>query len=266
MDDDHITREIVAAWSRVPEFFEAGCKVFMAWVKAYGTAIAKLAEEHAWPPPKGYMTASDADHYGLPSTCRGEWRPIGLNHPCGAFGLPADVVTPYVPITAKNKRHILEYRTPEQARAHDCIILWRVYTSHARLTPAISGCDSLFNDLAAIDPDFDLRRFLMDLGGVLDSPAGPALIADAWGRVREQLPHRAPVGEMPGLILEKLRRLPEHKGLTGPQLLDWLQAPDAAQSEGRGQIFISEDTLKVHLEKLKPYGVRNAPRIGYYAR
>jgi hypothetical protein len=266
MDDDQIAREIVAAWSRAPEFFRDGCKAFVAWVKDYGEEIGRLSRERACPSDRVCGTGSDTDHYCLPSKCQGSWRPLDLCHPCGSFGLGADIVTPYAPITIKDDRHVLVSMSPEQVRAHDAMILWRVYASNARLMLAVSGRDSLFDELVEIYPDFDLRRFLMNLGALLDGRAGPAIVSDAWSRVREQLPHRAPVGEIPGLILERLRRLPEHRGLTKPQLLDWLQDADAARSEGREPIFIGEDTLKDHLQKLKPYGVRNAPRIGYYAR
>jgi len=185
------TREIVETFSERPDFFLAGCKGFMGWVKTYGEKVKRLSEERTWPPADGYMTALDTDHYCLKSTCHGEWRSVNLCHPCGSFGLDANLVTPYVPVkTAGDGRHAIEYMTEDQVWAHDCVILWQVYVRHARLTPAIPGRGCLYDALVKIYCDFDLKRFLLDLRAVLDSPAGPALVADAWRRMRDRLPKK----------------------------------------------------------------------------
>ncbi len=230
--DDALKREIVAAWSRVPEFFEDGCKYFMRWVKEYGEAIGKLAEERHLPPAgaNDHMTVSDTDHAYLPSTCQGEWRPIDLCHPCGAFGIGADLVTPYSPVKATAKRHILEHVTDKQDRARDCMLLWRVYAKNTRRLPTTPGQRSLFDDLKAIYPDFDLRRFMMDLGAVLDSPAGPAMVTDAWRRVeRDVVPPNVPVTDDE---MEVLFVLDERDTLTtNPQVVAALKVKRFRRSE-----------------------------------
>ena len=68
-----------------------------------------------------------------------------------------------------------------------------------------------------------------------------------------------PLPSRPKLIYEKLISLQEHEAMTGPEILDWL-------SKKHG-INIDEGTLRnTYLKPLKPYGLVNTPRVGYYIR
>jgi hypothetical protein len=69
---------------------------------------------------------------------------------------------------------------------------------------------------------------------------------------------KGPVSKRAGLIYDKLKSLtPPKHGMTTNELLDWL-------SQERENI--DEKTLRRHLNELKPYGLDNKPRIGYYLK
>jgi hypothetical protein len=68
---------------------------------------------------------------------------------------------------------------------------------------------------------------------------------------------RQPVSKRAGRILEKLRSLPEHKGMDTSALLAYLQ------SLGDN---IDDGTLRKALRELEPYGIDNRPKIGYFVR
>jgi len=68
---------------------------------------------------------------------------------------------------------------------------------------------------------------------------------------------RKPVSKRAGLILKKLRSLPEHEGMTMPNLLEWLSVEH--------KIWPDEGTVRRYLKELDPYGLkRDKPKIGYY--
>lgn len=69
---------------------------------------------------------------------------------------------------------------------------------------------------------------------------------------------REPVSDIAGLILDKLRSLPEHKGMDTSALLSWLSQEHHKDIEDR--------TLRRYLNELKPYGLQNKAKIGYYIR
>jgi len=46
--------------------------------------------------------------------------------------------------------------------------------------------------------------------------------------------------------------------MTTPELLDWLGQEH--------HVYIDDKTLRNHLKELKPYGLMNRPRIGYFLR
>ena len=67
-----------------------------------------------------------------------------------------------------------------------------------------------------------------------------------------------PLGEKPAAVLELLKAQPEHKALTGKEILQQLDAKN---------IIIDQSTLtKSIIPTLRPYGVRNERkgRAGYY--
>ena len=65
-----------------------------------------------------------------------------------------------------------------------------------------------------------------------------------------------PLSERAAAVLELLKTLPEHRGMTGPKILETLDAKS---------INIDQSTLtKNIIPELKSYGVKNRPRIGYY--
>jgi len=68
---------------------------------------------------------------------------------------------------------------------------------------------------------------------------------------------RIPLGGNAGLLFEKLITLPEHKGMTGRQITDWLQ-------NDHDTIIDESRVAKELVPALKPYGIKNTPRIGYY--
>jgi hypothetical protein len=73
----------------------------------------------------------------------------------------------------------------------------------------------------------------------------------------ERTPIREPLGTNASLLYEKLITLPEHVGITGPAVLDWF-------SEEHGKIVDQSTLTKEILPPLKPYGLRNKPKIGYF--
>ena len=65
-----------------------------------------------------------------------------------------------------------------------------------------------------------------------------------------------PLSENAVKVREILLGLPPDQALTGPKLLDVLATQD---------VFIDQGTLtKRIIPELKPYGVQNKPRVGYY--
>jgi hypothetical protein len=58
-------------------------------------------------------------------------------------------------------------------------------------------------------------------------------------------------------VLELLKTLPEHEGLTGNKIIEALS---------QKRIFIDQSTLTKNIIPIlkKGYGVKNQPRIGYY--
>ena len=65
-----------------------------------------------------------------------------------------------------------------------------------------------------------------------------------------------PLSEKAAAVLELLKTVPEHRGMIGPKILEALD---------KKNILIDQSTLtKNIIPELKPYGVKNRPRIGYY--
>jgi len=75
----------------------------------------------------------------------------------------------------------------------------------------------------------------------------------AAGKTQER---RTPLGKRAAMLYEYLRSLPEHEAKTTPELLEWW-----SQTTGRE---IDEGALRDVLEELKPYGLKNKPRVGFY--
>lgn len=69
---------------------------------------------------------------------------------------------------------------------------------------------------------------------------------------------REPVTKRAGLILDKLRSLPEQKGMTTSALLAWLSKEHNDD--------VDDKTLRRKLKELEPYGLQNKPKIGYFVR
>lgn len=71
---------------------------------------------------------------------------------------------------------------------------------------------------------------------------------------------REPLGHSAAAVYEELLKLPVHRGLTGPDLLDALSKRDPP-------VLIDQSTLTSRLvPELRPYGIENKPRVGYYIR
>jgi hypothetical protein len=73
---------------------------------------------------------------------------------------------------------------------------------------------------------------------------------------KEQASQRKPLTQKAGLIYEKLQSLPEHKGMTLPEIQNWLY--------DEHEINLDEGTWKTIRRELIPYDLKNAKRIGYY--
>lgn len=68
-----------------------------------------------------------------------------------------------------------------------------------------------------------------------------------------------PLPKAPRLLYEKLKSLKPHEAMTTDEILDWLS--------NKHEKHISESTLyKTYLKPLKPYGLKNKPKTGYYIR
>ncbi len=98
------------------------------------------------------------------------------------------------------------------------------------------------------------------------TPNEPAEVAPADDESAESGTERKPLGRIAAVIYEKLKSLPEHRGMDTPALLAWLADRKAAEAEGRDIEILDDGTLRGHLKQIKPYGLRNAPKIGYYVR
>lgn len=73
------------------------------------------------------------------------------------------------------------------------------------------------------------------------------------------IPQKPPLGEIAGLIYEKLKSLPEHKAMTLPKISEWLAVDK--------KIIVDETTIRTkHLPQLDPYGLYHKKRIGYCLR
>ena len=67
----------------------------------------------------------------------------------------------------------------------------------------------------------------------------------------------APLPKTARLVYEKLKNLKPHEAMTGPDLLAWLSKEH--------DIEIDDKTLrKTYLEPIKPYGLENKAKVGYY--
>jgi hypothetical protein len=69
---------------------------------------------------------------------------------------------------------------------------------------------------------------------------------------------KEPVSKRAGLILDKLKSLPEHEAMNTAALLAWLSKFHHDD--------IDDATLRRTLREMKPYGLLNKPKIGYYLR
>lgn len=86
-----------------------------------------------------------------------------------------------------------------------------------------------------------------------------AALEEGKKAVTDVSPQKPPLGPIASLIYEKLKSLPEHKAMTGPEIADWLN--------NEHEINLDESTIRTnHLEQLKPYGLYNKKRIGYCIR
>jgi hypothetical protein len=74
--------------------------------------------------------------------------------------------------------------------------------------------------------------------------------------VAKAKPIRKPLGKIPALVFDHLLTLPEHKALNGPEILKWM-------ADEHGIFKTERDLYKEILPPIKPFGLRNDPRIGY---
>jgi len=82
-------------------------------------------------------------------------------------------------------------------------------------------------------------------------------IKEATMKVRDFQPD--PLPKTAKMIHDKLLSLPDGKAMLGEELLNWLG------EKKQGYLNISQPTLQSHhLALLKPYGLMNKPRVGYY--
>ena len=82
----------------------------------------------------------------------------------------------------------------------------------------------------------------------------------AWTKARvrpKKLPILSPTA---ALFYEILLALPPHRGLTAPQVLDMIREKDPVK-------LVAPETLRGRIKaELVPYGIDNAPRIGYFIK
>jgi len=78
-------------------------------------------------------------------------------------------------------------------------------------------------------------------------------------KTNDDLPAKnGPISKTARLILHKLKQLDPEEAMLTSDILDWL-------SDNHNKI-IDESTLQRHLREIKPYGLTNKPRIGYFIR
>lgn len=80
--------------------------------------------------------------------------------------------------------------------------------------------------------------------------------------VQKAINRKPPLSNCAAMIYEKLRSLPSHKGMTTPEIQEWFY-DQTRRDEGAGK-NLDEGTWKRYRKKLESYGLKNAPRIGYF--
>ena len=106
-------------------------------------------------------------------------------------------------------------------------------------------------ELALFDKKKQEYKEMISKDSVSELLAGQ-LISDSRGTGNGQLP----VPKKAGLILEKLKSLPKHEAMLTNDILTWLSREK--------EIEMDEKTLRGYLKQLKPHGVKNERRVGYY--
>ena len=101
-----------------------------------------------------------------------------------------------------------------------------------------------------------LAQRLRDAAGDAKTQLASGEKTDTAGDTNKSKKKLKPLSEKAVAVLELLKTLPEHRGMTGPKILETLDAKS---------IYIDQSTLtKNIIPELRHYGVKNKPRIGYY--
>jgi hypothetical protein len=89
-----------------------------------------------------------------------------------------------------------------------------------------------------------------------DWPKADAVLLELRTKAAKTKPaQRQPLGKNGRLLYRKLCALPEDEAMTNPEILDWFAGK---------KLFIDAGALtKDILPPLRPYGLKNTPRIGY---
>ena len=116
------------------------------------------------------------------------------------------------------------------------------------------------NEWSKIQPYF-LINIICDGGHSFNRHPNYRLLKSALNEGEKELSkkiqQKQPVSKRARVIHSKLIGFNSLEAMTTPQLLDWL-------SEKPRNDNIDEKTLRKALDELKPYGLKNKPRIGYY--
>lgn len=103
----------------------------------------------------------------------------------------------------------------------------------------------------------DIMQWCIDNQRKKDEPStAEQKLSEAGEETKKHKKELKPLSEKAAAVLELLKTAPEHRGMTGPKILEALD---------KKNILIDQSTLtKNIIPELKPYGVKNRPRIGYY--
>ena len=142
-----------------------------------------------------------------------------------------------------------DYKGKWFARDRFCIDVWEYYHYrvqevglHYHLATSQEKLSQLNRTLEHVKADIEKQLVKLNSGNAGDKK-----------KPKKKL---KPLSDKTAAVLELLKTLPEHRGMTGPKILETLDARS---------IHIDQSTLtKNIIPELRPHGVKNKPRIGYY--
>ncbi|HPC94988.1 MAG TPA: hypothetical protein PLU87_08610 [Sedimentisphaerales bacterium] len=279
---DRLFYEKLKAWWKANNAYEAALEPFVEKVYDCDSELRRCAAQMARLHKQGLHTSPEYQH--LEEDKRG-WikkkakadKELEKAKAKAELQAPGPCPTTWLELPphsrmAPNKRDLMEHMFPddgpamtEEAARLRAYVLLTILHDHALkggVVP-IAGNDIWPRDDEDVPGDFaGIQWKSMQSDPYAWYPALDVALAT----VEKDLSNKPPMGATAALIYEKLLQLPKHRGMDTTALLNWLSDAQAANAEGRDLVFIDEGTLRGHLKQIKPYGLKNAPRIGYYIR